>query len=88
MCLWPAEVGRQLDPVATRISSDVDREGGQAVAYPMGTKVGMYMHGLQLGAQAAATLKVTEDDYLAHAHDFIVHLGHQEMISRRRSDFG
>lgn len=78
--LGPPEIGRQLDPVATRTSRHVDGEGSQALAYSVGTKVGMYMHGLELGAQAPATLKVTEDDHLAHTHDLIVHLSHHQMI--------
>ena len=55
---------------------------------PLRTKGGVHMHGLDLGAQAAATLKVAEDDQLAHTHDFVAHLGHQQMIFRCRLDFG
>jgi hypothetical protein len=70
-------IGGQLDAVTAERPGSVDRLSHQGRADADAAVVGVHVHGLDLGAETAASLQVTEHDELADPHHLVAELGHQ-----------
>ena len=70
-------VGGQLHAVATEGPRLLDRLAHQRRADAGTSMLGLHVHGLDLGAEAAPPMDVTEHDELADAHDLVAELSHE-----------
>src|SRR5271163_592098 len=61
-------IARQLNAVTTSLSDPIDREFEQLTADTLGPEIRVDVEGLDLGAQTALGLEVTEHDHLADTH--------------------
>jgi hypothetical protein len=78
MGIFSDPIGGQLDAVATERACTLDRLAHQRGTDAAASMLGLHVDGLDLGAETASPLEVTEHDELADAHDLTAELSHQD----------
>jgi len=79
-------IARQLNAVTTSLSDPIDREFEQLTADTLGPEIRVDVEGLDLGAQTALGLEVTEHDHLADTHDQSAGVGYEQIPVLRGLD--